>query len=172
MKEQYLDSVRALLDCPQGEQERLLSRLGQAVSAYLEDAPEAGEPELAANFGTPEECAARLLEECDPGAVAAERRKKKKRHRLTVAVLAVLLAVMVGITAYLWSNGGFVVIRLGEYDPSDWENLPPNHVIYDYDNEYDSEYSTIGGVLLEAVKSYFSTLFCGDESDVPSGHGG
>ena len=87
-------------------------------------------------------------------------------------MLAVLLAVMVGITAYLWSNGGFVVIRLGEYDPSDWENLPPNHVIYDYDNEYDSEYSTIGGVLLEAVKSYFSTLFCGDESDVPSGHGG
>ena len=114
MKEQYLDSVRALLDCPQGERERLLSRLGQAVSAYLEDAPEAGEPELAANFGTPEECAARLLEECDPGAVAAERRKKKKRHRLTVAVLAVLLAVMVGITAYLWSNGGFVVIRLGD----------------------------------------------------------
>ena len=72
MKEQYLDSVRALLDCPQGERERLLSRLGQAVSAYLEDAPEAGEPELAANFGTPEECAARLLEECDPGAVAAK----------------------------------------------------------------------------------------------------
>ncbi len=131
MKEQYLDSVRALLDCPQGERERLLSRLGQAVSAYLEDAPEAGEPELAANFGTPEECAARLLEECDPGAVAAERRKKKKRHRITVAVLA----VMVGITAYLWSNGGFVVIRLGDAIPESERNLPPNTVIYDYDND-------------------------------------
>lgn len=166
MKEQYLDSVRALLDCPQGERERLLSRLGQAVSAYLEDAPEAGEPELAANFGTPEECAARLLEECDPGAVAAERRKKKKRHRITVAVLA----VMVGITAYLWSNGGFVVIRLGDAIPESERNLPPNTVIYDYDN--DDEYGTIGGVFLEAIKSHFNTLFGGNESDVPSGDGG
>lgn len=166
MKEQYLDSVRALLDCPQGERERLLSRLGQAVSAYLEDAPEAGEPELAANLGTPEECAARLLEECDPGAVAAERRKKKKRHRITVAVLAVL----VGITAYLWSNGGFVVIRLGDAIPESVRNLPPNTVIYDYDN--DDEYSTIGGVFLEAIKSHFNTLFGGNESDVPSGDGG
>ena len=131
MKEQYLDSVRALLDCPQGEQERLLSRLGQAVSAYLEDAPEAGEPELAANFGTPEECAARLLEECDPGAVAAERRKKKKRHRITVAVL---LAVMVGITAYLWSNGGLVIIRLGKAVPDSIRNLPDNQVTYNYDD--------------------------------------
>lgn len=134
MKEQYLDSVRALLDCPQGERERLLSRLGQAVSAYLEDAPEAGEPELAANFGTPEECAARLLEECDPGAVAAERRKKKKRHRITVAVLAVLLAVMVGITAYLWSNGGLVIIRLGKAVPDPIRNLPDNQVTYNYDD--------------------------------------
>ena len=134
MKEQYLDSVRVLLDCPQGERERLLSRLGQAVSAYLEDAPEAGEPELAANFGTPEECAARLLEECDPGAVAAERRKKKKRHRITVAVLAVLLAVMVGITAYLWSNGGLVIIRLGKAVPDSIRNLPDNQVTYNYDD--------------------------------------
>jgi len=170
MKEQYLDSVRVLLDCSQGERERLLSRLGQAVSAYLEDAPEAGEPELAANFGTPEECAARLLEECDPGAVAAERRKKKKRHRITVAVLATLLAVMVGITAYLWSNGGFVVIRLGDAIPESERNLPPNTVIYDYDN--DDEYGTIGGVFLEAIKSHFNTLFGGNESDVPSGDGG
>lgn len=170
MKEQYLDSVRVLLDCSQGERERLLSRLGQAVSAYLEDAPEAGERELCASFGTPEECAARLLEECDPGAVAAERRKKKKRHRITVAVLAVLLAVMVGITAYLWSNGGFVVIRLGDAIPESERNLPPNTVIYDYDN--DDEYGTIGGVFLEAIKSHFNTLFGGNESDVPSGDGG
>ena len=169
MKEQYLDSVQALLDCPQGERERLLSRLGQAVAAYLEDVPEAGERELVASFGTPEECAAQLMEECDPGAVAAERRKKKKRHRITVAVLAAVLAVLVGITVYLWSNGGFVVIRMGDAIPESEKIKEWGTVVYDYDND---EYSTIGGVLLEAVKSYFDTLFCGDESDVPSGHGG
>lgn len=169
-EQQYLDSVQALLDCPQGERERLLARLGQAVAAYLEDVPEAGERELVASFGTPEECAAQLMEECDPGAVAAERRKKKKRHRITVAVLAAVLAVMVGITVYLWSNGGFVVIRMGDAIPESEKIQEWGTVVYNYDN--DDEYSTIGGVLLEAVKSYFDTLFCGDESDVPSGHGG
>lgn len=134
MKEQYLDSVQTLLDCPQGERERLLSRLGQAVSAYLEDAPEAGERELLANFGTPEECAARLLEECDPGAVAAERRKKKKRHRITVAVLAALLAVTLGVAAYLWANGGLVIIRTQQGRSSYWDGLPSNGIIYDYDD--------------------------------------
>ena len=134
MKEQYLDSVQTLLDCPQGERERLLTRLGQAVAAYLEDVPEAGERELVANFGTPAACAAQLMEECDPGAVAAERRKKKKRHRITVAVLAALLAVTVGVAAYLWANGGLVIIQLRDHDPKSWENLPPNHVIYDYDD--------------------------------------
>lgn len=133
-EQQYLDSVQALLDCPQGERERLLTRLGQAVAAYLEDVPEAGERELAANFGTPEECAARLLEECPPEAVAAERRKKKKRHRITVAVLAALLAVTVGVAAYLWANGGLVIIRLGKAVPESERNQPPNTVIYDYDD--------------------------------------
>lgn len=133
-EQQYLDSVQALLDCPQGERERLLTRLGQAVAAYLEDVPEAGERELVANFGTPAACAAQLMEECDPGAVAAERRKKKKRHRITVAVLAALLAVTVGVAAYLWANGGLVIIRLGKAVPESERNQPPNTVIYDYDD--------------------------------------
>lgn len=134
MKEQYLDSVRVLLDCPQGERERLLARLGQAVAAYLEDVPEAGERELVVSFGTPAACAAQLMEECDPGAVAAERRKKKKRHRITVAVLAALLAVTLGVAAYLWANGGLVIIRMGKAVPESIRNLPDNQVTYNYDN--------------------------------------
>lgn len=133
-EQQYLDSVQALLDCPQGERERLLARLGQAVAAYLEDVPEAGERELVANFGTPAACAAQLMEECDPGAVAAERRKKKKRHRITVAVLAMLLAVSLGLVAYLWANGGLVIIRMGKAVPESIRNLPDNQVTYNYDN--------------------------------------
>lgn len=133
MKERYLHAVRALLDCPSGERERLLSRLDQAVAAYLEDVPETGERGLYANFGTPEECAASLLAECAPEAVAAEKRKKKKRQRVLTAVLAALLAVMVGITAYLWSNGGLVIIQLGR-EPEELKDLPWNTVTYNYED--------------------------------------
>ena len=66
MKERYLHSVRLLLDCSPEERERLLSRLNCAISSYLEDVSDATEIDLVTNFGTPEDCAARLLEECTP----------------------------------------------------------------------------------------------------------
>ena len=131
MKERYLHAVRALLDCPSGERERLLSRLDQGVAAYLEDVPEAGEEELYANFGTPAECAASLSAECAPEAVAAAKRARRTRQHALTAVLAVLLAVMTVIAAYLWSNGGLVIIQLGKGFLKD---TPQNEVTYFYDD--------------------------------------
>lgn len=132
MKEHYLNAVRRLMDCPLEDRERLLSRLGSAVAAYLQDDPDADEAGLLANFGTPEDCAARLMEECRPAAVAAARRKKDRRHRVLVSVLAALLVIALGIAAYLWANGGLVIITTKDADPNEWENHP--YVIYDYDD--------------------------------------
>lgn len=130
MKEAYLRSVGALLDCPAAERERLLGRLEGAVSAYLEDAPDAGETELMKNFGTPEACAAQLLEECDPAAVADVRRMRKRRNRILIAALAVLLALAVAVAAYLWSTGGLVMIETTSHRlPGDQHR---GEIIYDY----------------------------------------
>ena len=134
MKERYLQSVRVLMDCPAEERERLVSRLGHAVSAYLDDVPDAAEADLIANFGTPEECAARLMQECPTEAVTEERRRKARLHRTMLAVLSVLLAAALGIAAYLWANGGLVIIRTEDPDPDFWDNLPSDGVIYNYDD--------------------------------------
>ena len=134
MKEIYLNAVRRLMDCPAEDRERLLSRLGSAVTVYLEDTPGAGETDLIANFGTPEDCAAQLMEECRPAAVAAARRKKDRRHRVLTAALAVLLAIALGVAAYLWANGGLVIIHTFHMEPGEYESLPSFRVIYDYDD--------------------------------------
>ena len=134
MKERYLHSVRNLLDCPSKEKERLLRRLNSAVVTYLEDVPDAGEPDLVAVFGTPEDCAARLLDECTPGAIAAERKKRSHRRRILTAVMAVLLTIAVGIAAYLWSNGGLVIIKIDRWVPDSLKEWPSNHIIYDYND--------------------------------------
>lgn len=134
MKAAYLHSVRRLLDCPAAERERLLRQLDRAVSAWIEDNPCADKAELAKTFGTPEVCAARLLEECDSTVVTDERRKRKLRTRVLIAVLTILLLAAVGIAAYLWSNGGLVIIehvRHGENFPDD---LPMDQIIYHYDD--------------------------------------
>ena len=130
MKEEYLRSVGALLDCSVPERKRLLGRLESAVNAYLEDTPDADETELMKNFGVPEACAAQLLEECDPSAVADVRRKRKHRNRILVATLVVLLTLALGIAAYLWSNGGLVVIDTTSHRlPEDQHR---GEIIYDY----------------------------------------
>lgn len=134
MKERYLRSVRNLLDCPSNEKERLLQRLDSAVATYLEDVLDAGEPDLVAVFGTPEDCAARLLEECTPGAVTAERRKRSHRHHVLIAVLAVLLVIVIGIAAYLWANGGLVIIRTYPVSPDFMKEMPSDHIIYEYND--------------------------------------
>lgn len=133
MKERYLHSVRILMDCPPKERERLLSRLNHAVTAYLEDVPEANEMDLFVNFGTPEDCAVKLSAECAPKVVLAER-QKIKHHRILVAFLSVLLAIVIGVAALLWSNGGLVIIKTDRWAPDSLKELPTNHIIYDYND--------------------------------------
>lgn len=90
----YLQSVQRQLDAPREDRERLLARLSHAVSAYVEENPEATGEDLAAVFGSPERCAAELLGECDPAQVAEVRRKKRRRLVAVIVVLAMLLVAM------------------------------------------------------------------------------
>lgn len=92
----YLQSIRRLLDAPPEDRDRLMGRLSRAVRAYLEENPEAGAEGLAAAFGSPASCAAELMAECDPARTAAARRKKR---RVLYAVIAVLVAALIAMTA-------------------------------------------------------------------------
>ena len=104
MKQAYLRAVqRGLEDAPPEDRERLLKRLTEAISAYLEEDPDATEADIIKAFGTPEACAAELLEECDPTKVAAVRRKRKMRLYVAIAALAVLAAA---VAAALLLRGG------------------------------------------------------------------
>ncbi|MDE7263014.1 MAG: hypothetical protein K2N78_13270 [Oscillospiraceae bacterium] len=101
--EAYLRAVRkGLADAPKEDRERLMKRLTEAVSAYLEEDPEANESDIIKVFGTPETCAAELMEECSPAQVAAVRRKRKLRY----AVIAALAAVAAVVLALVFLRGG------------------------------------------------------------------
>lgn len=96
LADDYLQSIRRLLDAPPEDRDRLMGRLSRAVRAYLEENPEAGAEGLAAAFGSPADCAAELMAECDPARTAAARRKKR---RVLYAVIAVLVAALIAMTA-------------------------------------------------------------------------
>lgn len=134
MRERYLQTVRSLLDCPSEARERLLFRLNNAVTTFFEDYPEASEEDLIANFGMPEDCAARLLDECAPAMIVAGRQKRDRFHHILTTVLVVVLSVAVSLSVYLWSNGGLVIIHTDNKEPDFWGNLPASHITYDYNN--------------------------------------
>lgn len=75
MSELYLRSVRKLLDCPAAKRDRLMKRLSDAVTTYLEDYPDAEWEQLIQAFGTPEVCASHLLDDCQPAVVVSTRQK-------------------------------------------------------------------------------------------------
>ena len=115
----YLRAVRGQLDAPKEDRERLLARLSQAVSVYVEENPEAGAEELAAAFGSPNRCAAELLAECDPRLVARVRRRRRQGLAAIIAVLVLLVALMtvrfLSIREDL--NGSYIEIYITEDEP-------------------------------------------------------
>lgn len=93
--EAYLRAVRrGLADAPAEDRERLMKRITDAVSAYLEEDPAASEPDIIRAFGTPERCAAELMAECDPARVAAVRRKRRLYIILAAAAAAAAAALL------------------------------------------------------------------------------
>lgn len=137
MREDYLQSVRSLLDCPKAERERLMAQLEGAVTAYLEDTAETAGSDLAAAFGTPEACAARLLAECDPGTMAGERRKKRHRTRLLLAFLAAVAVLAVCYALHMRATGGTAVIEHYHYVEGIPEDFPTEgefRIEYNYDD--------------------------------------
>ena len=95
----YLRAVRrGRADAPDEDRERLMKRLTEAVGAYLDEDPEASEADIVKVFGKPEDCAAELLEECDPVRVAAVRRKRRMRLYAVIAVLVIVIAVVLAAT--------------------------------------------------------------------------
>ena len=96
--EAYLHAVRrGLADAPAEDRERLMKRLTEAVSAYLEEDPEAEEADIIKIFGTPEACAAELLEECDPARIAAVRRRRRIRTYAMIALLLLFTGILTAV---------------------------------------------------------------------------
>lgn len=135
---QYLHAVRRNLDAPRKDKERLMERLNRAVGAYAEENEEAQQDALIAAFGQPELCATSLLSEIDPLEVTAARSRKKRLQRTIVGVLAVLVMLLAGISLYLYSTGGLVIITRRIFtNIEDMPSPPPSDTVtfhYEYED--------------------------------------
>ncbi|NCE64032.1 hypothetical protein D1159_05380 [Pseudoflavonifractor sp. 524-17] len=122
---EYLREVKKELACPWRERRRLLRRAEQAVDAFLEENPEAGQDDWYAALGAPEDMAGELLTSYDTGEIKRIRQNKLLSLKVAVFSLVVLVFAFGGLLYYYWAHEGYVEVTTIIYETDTIPTPPP-----------------------------------------------
>lgn len=104
---QYYDEVRVYMDCPEYEQNRLLSDVNQLVLELQADGLDVDYDDLVEFFGEAEELAVILMSKVNPAKIRQYHLKKKllnARKYLVAVVITVGILLSLGYTTYSKEN--------------------------------------------------------------------
>lgn len=108
----YYDEVRTYMDCPEDEQNRLLSEINQAALELQADGMELDYDKLVGFFGKAEELAAILMPRVNPVKLRRYELKKKfinARKYFVAAIVIVGILLSLGYTTYSKENTVYTV---------------------------------------------------------------
>lgn len=103
----YYDEVRSFMDCPEEEQNLLLSDINNRIMELQADGLHMNHNELVNFFGEAEELAPILMAKADPVTLRRHHLKKKLRNVRKYVVVAVVIIAMlctIGYTSYNKEN--------------------------------------------------------------------
>ena len=109
---QYYDEVRVYMDCPEYEQNRLLSDVNQLVLELQADGLDVDYDDLVEFFGEAEELAVILMSKVNPAKIRQYHLKKKllnARKYLVAVVITVGILLSLGYTTYSKENNVYTV---------------------------------------------------------------
>lgn len=109
---QYYDEVRVYMDCPEYEQNRLLSDVNQLVLELQADGLDVDYDDLVEFFGEAEELAVILMSKVNPAKIRQYHLKKKllnARKYLVAVVITVGILLSLGCTTYSKENNVYTV---------------------------------------------------------------
>ena len=109
---QYYDEVRVYMDCPEYEQNRLLSDVNQLVLELQDDGLDVDYDDLVEFFGEAEELAVILMSKVNPAKIRQYHLKKKllnARKYLVAVVITVGILLSLGYTTYSKENNVYTV---------------------------------------------------------------
>lgn len=94
---EYLKQVRRALPCPAALKKQVLTGLGEDISRYIQEHPDADGQALAGVFGTPEQIAQTYIDTLSAEELAAVLRKRSKIWRAVIAIVGAcaLLCVLI-----------------------------------------------------------------------------
>ena len=84
---EYLKQVRRALPCPAALKKQVLTGLGEDISRYIQEHPDADGQALAGVFGTPEQIAQTYIDTLSAEELAAALRKRSKIWRAVIAIV-------------------------------------------------------------------------------------
>lgn len=109
---QYYDEVRVYMDCPEYEQNPLLSDVNQLVLELQADGLDVDYDDLVEFFGEAEELAVILMSKVNPAKIRQYHLKKKllnARKYLVAVVITVGILLSLGYTTYSKENNVYTV---------------------------------------------------------------
>ena len=109
---QYYDEDRVYMDCPEYEQNRLLSDVNQLVLELQADGLDVDYDDLVEFFGEAEELAVILMSKVNPAKIRQYHLKKKllnARKYLVAVVITVGILLSLGYTTYSKENNVYTV---------------------------------------------------------------
>lgn len=109
---QYYDEVRVYMDCPEYEQNRLLSDVNQLVLELQADGLDVDYDDLVEFFSEAEELAVILMSKVNPAKIRQYHLKKKllnARKYLVAVVITVGILLSLGYTTYSKENNVYTV---------------------------------------------------------------
>ena len=109
---QYYDEVRVYMDCPEYEQNRLLSDVNQLVLELQAEGLDVDYDDLVEFFGEAEELAVILMSKVNPAKIRQYHLKKKllnARKYLVAVVITVGILLSLGYTTYSKENNVYPV---------------------------------------------------------------
>lgn len=131
VQKQYFREIKKSLSCSSAQKKSYLTELDSSVSSFLQQHPMASVHDLHIVFGDPHSIAASFLEQTSPDEYS-HRLSLKRKIALGVISIVAILAVVIGIIAFSFTNtlqdfyDGYYVDDVTVYDtlPSEAELEP------------------------------------------------
>ena len=98
----YYDEVRSFLDCPEEEQNRLLSDVNKRVLELQADGCDLSYNDIVDFLGLPEDLASLLISDADPDVMQAYLRKQELGQKISRFLLIVIAVIIFASSTYIF----------------------------------------------------------------------
>ncbi|MDD4850379.1 MAG: hypothetical protein PHO10_06730 [Gemmiger sp.] len=121
---EYWNQVEKHLACGKPQREELRRYIEKNVQDTLAEQPNISFAEMESLLGSPKDAAADFMETLPPDTAQEWEKQKHRRKRVTIAVVGVVAALLLGLVIYYYAIKGVAIVKTSTLVVSLEEGMP------------------------------------------------